>query len=152
MMGHRANKYVHHPKKAEGGGLGRGQLTLHSEVTCELETLSSSGNSCWPFLMGIRTPKPQYSMLPPTPSPPVYPRYKASPNLWKTLHLLTSQEARTSYPAAQKPDSAMAWQAFQGWQSLASNQTSCLSKTDRRTPPPSLSVLLIKTREKHINF
>lgn len=102
----------------------------------KLETLLSCGNSCWPFLMGIRTPKSQYPTLPPTPSPPQLPRYKTSPNLWKTTHLLTSQEAWSSYPAVQKLDSAMIGRLSKGehGESLVSNQASCLSKTARRIP------------------
>lgn len=99
--------------------------------------------------MGIRTPKSQYPTLPPTPPPPQLLRYKTSPHLWKTTHLLTSQEAWSSYPAVQKLDSAMIGRLSKvNMGTVSSLQPGIVSKQDCQENPPWLKCFTHKNERE----
>lgn len=78
-------------------------------------------------------PQSQYLTLSPTPVKPQFTHYIKLSILWKTTHLLTSQETQISYPAPWKFSMAFQWWTL--GQSLDFTWVSCLSKLPGESCP-----------------
>lgn len=102
--------WVHHWIKAEGDNLGReNKFGRGSEVTMELET-GYRLPLATPY--GVRNPKSQYSMPPPTLSTPHFTHYIKLPQTSEEQFICwLPKKTQISYSAPPKLDSAMAWEA-----------------------------------------